>query len=138
MSTKIKNLALSLLYIHLIVIGQFIGNVLGVFLLSILGKEYWFSFILNYLSEIAFMLIGGIIGGIFAGYTIIKFFKSFLEFMLLNLFVNFFTGNRYSPISFKVLIMFDKFNFTLYLKILVIYSFVASQFGFDRGFFTWN
>ena len=77
MSTKIKNLALSLLYIPLVIIGQFIGNILGVFLLSILGKEYWFSFILNYLSEIAFMLIGGIIGGIFAGFTIIKFFKSF-------------------------------------------------------------
>lgn len=77
MSTKIKNLALSLLYIPLVIIGQFIGNILGVLLLSILGKEYWFSFILNYLSEIAFMLIGGIIGGIFAGYAIIKFFKSF-------------------------------------------------------------
>ena len=79
MTIKVKNLLLSLLYIPLVIIGQFIGNILGVFLLSILGKEYWFSFILNYLSEIAFMLIGGIIGGIFAGYTIIKFFKS-IEF----------------------------------------------------------
>ena len=65
MKIKFINFLVSILYVPLLFIGQFIGNIIGTLLsLIILNFDLlWFSYIANFLSEILFMLIGGIIGG---------------------------------------------------------------------------
>ena len=77
MNNKIVSALLSLLYVPLVFVGQFIGNIIGSFLIYILGEEYWFSFIISYLSQIAYMLVGGIIGGLFTGFIVLKLYRSY-------------------------------------------------------------
>ena len=77
MNNKIVSALLSLLYVPLVFVGQFIGNIIGSFLIYILGEQYWFSFIISYLSQIAYMLVGGIIGGLFTGFIVLKLYKSY-------------------------------------------------------------
>ena len=64
MKIKFINFLVSILYVPLLFIGQFIGNIFGTLLsLIILNFDLlWFSYFANLLSEILFMLIGGIIG----------------------------------------------------------------------------
>jgi hypothetical protein len=72
MKTKFINFLVSILYVPLLFIGQFIGNIFGTLLsLIILNFDLlWFSYFANLLSEILFMLIGGIIGGYICGYLV--------------------------------------------------------------------
>ena len=76
MKIKFISLLVSILYLPALLIGQFIGNIVGTLIISILGN-FWFSFIINLISEIAHMLIGGIIAGLFCGYVITKVYKNY-------------------------------------------------------------
>ena len=79
MKTKSISLLVSILYLPLIFIGQFIGNIIGSFLTPIV-KSFdllWISWIINFISDILFMLIGGVIGGLICGFIISKIYKSF-------------------------------------------------------------
>ena len=79
MKTKFISLLVSILYLPLIFIGQFIGNIIGSFLTPII-KSFdllWISWIINFISDILFMLIGGVIGGLICGFIISKIYKSF-------------------------------------------------------------
>ena len=84
MKTKFINFLVSILYVPLLFIGQFIGNIFGTLLsLIILNFDLlWFSYFANLLSEILFMLIGGIIGGYICGYLISKIYKNYNLFYI--------------------------------------------------------
>ena len=78
------NLLVSILYVPLLFIGQFIGNIIGTFLTPIILNFdlLWISYIFNLLSEILFMLIGGVIGGYVCGYLISKIYKNYNLFYI--------------------------------------------------------
>ena len=79
MKTKFISLLVSILYLPLLIIGQFIGNIIGSLLTPII-KTFdllWISWIINFISDILFMLIGGVIGGLICGFIISKIYKSF-------------------------------------------------------------
>jgi hypothetical protein len=78
------NLLVSILYVPLLFIGQFIGNIIGTFLTPIILNFdlLWISYIFNLLSEILFMLIGGVIGGYVCGYLISKIYKNYSLFYI--------------------------------------------------------
>tara|TARA_B100000768_G_C10907615_1_gene220277 strand:+ start:75 stop:500 length:426 start_codon:yes stop_codon:yes gene_type:complete len=84
MKIKFINFLVSILYVPLLFIGQFIGNIFGTLLsLIILNFDLlWFSYFANLLSEILFMLIGGIIGGYICGYLISKIYKNYNLFYI--------------------------------------------------------
>ena len=84
MKTKFINLLVSILYVPLLFIGQFIGNIIGTFLTPIILNFdlLWISYIFNLLSEILFMLIGGVIGGYVCGYLISKIYKNYSLFYI--------------------------------------------------------
>ena len=79
MKTKFISLLVSILYLPLLFIGGSIGNIIGLFLTPII-KSFdllWISWIINFISDILFMLIGGVIGGLICGFIISKIYKSF-------------------------------------------------------------
>ena len=85
MKTKFISLFVSILYLPLLIIGQFIGNIIGSILTPII-KTFdllWISWIINFISDILFMLIGGVIGGLICGFIISKIYKSFNFFYAL-------------------------------------------------------
>ena len=84
MKTKIINLLVSILYVPLLFVGQLIGNIIGTFLTPIILNFdlLWISYIFNLLSEILFMLIGGVIGGYVCGYLISKIYKNYNLFYI--------------------------------------------------------
>ena len=85
MKIKIINLLVSLLYVPLLFIGQLIGNIFGILLTPIFLNFdlLWISYFFNILSEILFMLIGGVIGGYICGYLISKIYKNYNLFYIL-------------------------------------------------------
>ena len=79
MKIKLISLLVSILYLPLLFIGGSIGNTIGLFLTPII-KSFdllWISWIINFISDILFMLIGGVIGGLICGFIISKIYKSF-------------------------------------------------------------
>ena len=72
------------MYIPLLFIGQFIGNIFGSLIsLIILNYDlFLLSYFANLLSEILFMLIGGVIGGLICGYLISKIYKNYSLFYI--------------------------------------------------------
>jgi len=84
MKTKFINLLVSILYVPLVFIGQLIGNIIGMLLTPIILNFdlLWISYIFNLLSEILFMLIGGVIGGYVCGYLISKIYKNYNLFYI--------------------------------------------------------
>jgi len=84
MKTKFINLLVSILYVPLLFVGQLIGNIIGTFLTPIILNFdlLWISYIFNLLSEILFMLIGGVIGGYVCGYLISKIYKNYNLFYI--------------------------------------------------------
>jgi len=84
MKTKSINLLVSILYVPLLFVGQLIGNIIGTFLTPIILNFdlLWISYIFNLLSEILFMLIGGVIGGYVCGYLISKIYKNYNLFYI--------------------------------------------------------
>ena len=92
MKIKFINLLVSILYVPLLFIGQLIGNIIGTLLTPII-KSFdllWISYIFNLLSEILFMLIGGVIGGYVCGYLISKIYKNY-NFFYISIFPWFIT-----------------------------------------------
>tara|TARA_B110001454_G_C12599384_1_gene383788 strand:- start:48 stop:461 length:414 start_codon:yes stop_codon:yes gene_type:complete len=84
MKTKFINLLVSILYVPLLFVGQLIGNIIGTFLTPIILNFdlLWISYIFNLLSEILFMLIGGVIGGYVCSYLISKIYKNYNLFYI--------------------------------------------------------
>ena len=84
MKTKFINLLISLLYVPLLFIGGSIGNIIGMLLTPIILNFdlLWISYIFNLLSEVLFMLIGGVIGGYVCGYLISKIYKNYNLFYI--------------------------------------------------------
>jgi len=84
MKTKFINLLVSLLYVPLLFIGGSIGNIIGMLLTPIILNFdlLWISYIFNLLSEVLFMLIGGVIGGYVCGYLISKIYKNYNLFYI--------------------------------------------------------
>ena len=84
MKTKFINLLVSLLYVPLLFIGGSIGNIIGMLLTPIILNFdlLWISYIFNLLSEVLFMLIGGVIGGYICGYLISKIYKNYNLFYI--------------------------------------------------------